>query len=189
MEAVLDRLDAKVDPQRRVTLGTLIAAVGERGFGPVFLALSLLIISPIGGVPALPTITAAILAVTAVQMLIGRRQLRLPEVFTRKSLRGDHLSRGIAWIRPAARWMDRRFGRRLIALTSDTARRVAALAIIALCLVVPPLEMVPFAAILPMSAIALFGIALTVRDGIVMLAAFALAGAGLIGAPVLLLSG
>ena len=42
---------------------------------------------------------------------------------------------------------------------------------------VPPLELVPFASSAPMIAIAAFGLAITVRDGVLMLVALCLAGA------------
>ncbi|SLN60453.1 Exopolysaccharide synthesis, ExoD [Roseivivax jejudonensis] len=190
VQAVLDRLSDRIDEgtRRHVPLGDVLDAIGERGFGPVFLALALLVISPFGGIPTVPTLMAAVMAMVAAQMLSGRRRLWLPRALSTRQVRGDHLARGVGWMRPAARWMDRRFGRRLVPLTSDAARRAAALAIIALCLVVPPLEVVPFAAVLPMSAIALFGLAITMRDGVVMVLAFIASAAGLIGGPWLLLS-
>ena len=46
--------------------------------------------------------------------------------------------------------------------------------ILLLCCLVPPLELVPFASSAPMLAIAAFGLALMVRDGLLMLAAFTL---------------
>ena len=51
----------------------------------------------------------------------------------------------------------------------------AALAVIVLCVTVPPLEFLPFASTAPMLAIAAIGLALIVRDGLVMLFALILA--------------
>lgn len=52
--------------------------------------------------------------------------------------------------------------------------KIAALVVILLCITVPPLEVLPFANSGPMLAIAAIGLALTVRDGVVMLIALAL---------------
>ncbi|ETX15396.1 exopolysaccharide biosynthesis protein ExoD [Roseivivax halodurans JCM 10272] len=190
VEGVLDRLEQRVEEgeSSSVSLGHVVEAIGDRGFGPVFLALSLLVISPFGGIPTIPTIFAAILGLFAAQMLWGKRSLWVPRMFARREMRGDHLCKGVRWMRPVAKRMDRWFGRRFVALTSDAARRVAALVIIALCVMVPPLELIPFAAAIPMAGIALFGLAITVRDGLVMVAAFTASGAALIGGPWLLLS-
>src|SRR5690606_36946996 len=54
--------------------------------------------------------------------------------------------------------------------------RIAAAICILLALTVPPLELVPFATTAPMGAIAAFGLALFVRDGLLMIIAAALSG-------------
>ena len=58
-------------------------------------------------------------------------------------------------------------------------QKVAAVMILLLCLTVPPLEFLPFASSAPMLAIAAFGLALTVRDGLLMLIATALSVAAI----------
>lgn len=189
VERILDRIEDRVDGERQgIAFGGVVEALGERGFGPVFLVLGLLIVSPFGGIPTVPTIFAVVIAIVAVQMLRGGRRLALPGIVTGREVPAGPLARGVRWLRPWARWMDRTFGRRLEALTSTAAQRAAALAILALCLAVPPLELVPFAAVVPMFAIATFGLALTLRDGVVMLFAFVTSAVALIGAPALLLS-
>jgi hypothetical protein len=56
-----------------------------------------------------------------------------------------------------------------------------------LCLTVPPLEFIPFASTAPMAAIAAFGLAMTLRDGLLMALGFVLSlvavgvGFGMIG--------
>jgi len=54
--------------------------------------------------------------------------------------------------------------------------RLSAVACILLALTVPPLELLPFASSAPMAAIAMFGLALLVHDGALMIAAWLLAG-------------
>lgn len=57
--------------------------------------------------------------------------------------------------------------------------RVAAAAILVLTLAIPPLELLPLATTAPMAAIAAFGMALLVKDGLLMIVAFVAAGAAL----------
>ena len=49
-------------------------------------------------------------------------------------------------------------------------------AILLLCCTVPPLEFLPFASSIPMLAIAVLGLALTVRDGALVLGALVFTG-------------
>lgn len=57
--------------------------------------------------------------------------------------------------------------------------KLAAACCIILALTVPPLELLPFATTVPMVAIAAFGLALLVRDGLLMIIAMLLAAAAL----------
>ena len=57
-------------------------------------------------------------------------------------------------------------------LTGGAAVRVAAVACLLLACTVPFLDFVPFASTAPMAAIALFGLALLVHDGVLMVVAF-----------------
>ena len=59
--------------------------------------------------------------------------------------------------------------------------RIAGAVVIALAATVPPLELLPFASSAPMLAIAAFGLALLVRDGLLMLIACALSVAAIGG--------
>ena len=83
-------------------------------------------------------------------------------------------------MRPAGQRMDRWFHGRLPILTSGPFVRAAAGAIILLALAVPPLELVPLATTAPMAAIAAFGLALVVRDGLLMMAALTVALAAVV---------
>lgn len=174
---VLDRLqelgeDAGADP---VQLGDVIDAMGHRAYGPFFILFPLIDISPVGGIPGLPTAMAALMILLAVQLLIGRKQLWLPGFVRRRGLKGEKLVKVADKTRPIARRMDKWFHGRLSVLTRGPMVKVAAVAVIALCLTVPPLELLPFASTAPMVAIMAFGIALLVRDGVLMLIACALA--------------
>ena len=59
----------------------------------------------------------------------------------------------------------------------DPTLRVMAGIVILLCCTVPPLELLPFASSIPMGAVALIGLGLMARDGLVMLIAAVLSSA------------
>lgn len=183
---ILDRLDELAERQDRLTLGRTIEAFGHRSYAPFLVILPLLEISPLGAIPGLPTMLALVIALIAVQMLFGRKHLWLPGFLTNRSVTSEKAKKAIKKVRPIAERMDKWFHGRLPALTKGPMVRVAAAAIIVMTLAVPPLELLPMATTAPMAAIAAFGMALLVRDGLLMVIAFtAAAGALAVGAGLL----
>ncbi|EKE44270.1 exopolysaccharide synthesis exoD [Oceaniovalibus guishaninsula JLT2003] len=180
VEDILDRLQELGDDSDRASIGDVLGAIGSRGFGPLLFTPALIEISPIGGIPGVPTFLAAIIALVAIQMIVGRDHVWLPGVIERRSVEGGKLRTAADKLRPIGAWMDRHFSHRLTRLTGPGMQRLAAGACLLLCLTVPPLEIVPFASTAPTAAIAAIGLAITARDGLLMLVGFA-ATAGAVG--------
>ena len=174
LDGVLDELAGACAESNGVRVSRLVESFGRRGYGALLLVPALLEISPIGGVPGVPTALALVVALFAVQILAGRSHMWLPGFLGERLLPADKLERTVGKARPWAARLDRWFHGRIDALTGPLAARVAAATCVLLACTVPPLEIVPFASTAPMAAIALFGIALLVHDGLVMLVAFAL---------------
>ena len=76
-------------------------------------------------------------------------------------------------------WLDKWFHGRLMRFTTHSWRRMIGVAIILLSRTVPFLEVVPFASSAPMFVIVLLGLALIVRDGLLVLAGTALTAAAI----------
>ena len=163
----------------------------SRSYGPFLLIPALIDISPVGGIPGLPTALGLIIIIVAAQMLFGRKHLWLPGFIERRSISAEKACRSTKKLRGLAKWLDRWFHGRLPYFTKGPFVRGAAIFCILLALTVPPLELLPFATTAPMAAIAAFGLALLVRDGLLMIIATALAlaavgiGIGLFGSKVL----
>lgn len=187
MGEVVEGIEELADGKRVVCLGDALDRFGKASFGPVLIVLPLIELSPIGGIPGLPTALAILIALIALQLLFGRDHLWLPGFVERRSLAADKLHKGAEKLEGLATRMDRWFKGRLRWLTRGPALKVAALCVIALCATVPPLELIPFASSAPMLSIAAFGLALTVRDGLMMLMAMALTAAAMVAAAVMLL--
>ncbi|KQN91650.1 hypothetical protein ASE90_02320 [Sphingomonas sp. Leaf67] len=182
---VLDRLQKLGEHAggERVRLGDMLEAMGHRAYGPFLIVLPMIEISPVGGIPGLPTALAAVLALLAVQLVLGREHLWLPGFLADRGMTGRKLLMVVDKGRPIAKRLDQWFHNRLPALTKGPMVKVAGVAVILLCLTVPPLELLPFASTAPMAAIMAFGIALLVRDGVLMIVACALSvGAVALGA-------
>ncbi|WP_121064492.1 exopolysaccharide biosynthesis protein [Chachezhania antarctica] len=177
---IFDDLGDAASARGEVRVGTIAENLGHRGIGPFLTVPALIEISPIGGIPGMPTLLAAIIVLFAAQIAIGRKHIWLPDVLERQTIPGDKLRKTTDKMRPVADWLDKWFHERLPRFASHGAKRIGAVIVILLCTTVPPLELIPFASTAPMAAIALIGLALTVRDGALMLAAYALAAIGLI---------
>ena len=174
---ILDRLTDIGDQNDRATIGDIVGSFGKRSYGPVLLVPALIGISPIGGIPGVPTFLAVTLLLIAVQLVFGKQHLWLPGFLKNRSVEGEKLANAAEDMEKVGAWLDKIFHGRLEIFTGPTAARIAAAVIALLCLAVPPLELLPFAVALPMAVIAAFGIALTVRDGLLMLIAFLGSGA------------
>ncbi len=179
---ILDRLEEVAKVEDKVTLGRVVEALGNRSHGPFLIIPAMIDISPVGGIPGLPTVLGAIIVLVAVQILLGHKHLWLPGFLARRGTSSEKTCKATRKLRPVARVMDRWFHGRLPKLTQGPFIRVAALGCIVMALTVPPLELFPFATTAPMAAIAAFGLALLVRDGALMIAALVLsAGAVALG--------
>lgn len=174
IEDVLEGIEHLGEHRDKVRVGEALDELGRRSFGPILLLLPLIELTPIGGIPGVPTFLAVMIALIAGQLLMGRDHVWLPRFIERRAVGGEKLARAAHHLDGVAAAIDRRFRGRLKWLTKGAGPRVAAAAIILLCCAVPPLELLPFASSVPMTAIAAFGLALMVRDGLLMLFAFAL---------------
>ena len=172
---ILDAIGELAEKQDEVAVGDVVEALGARGFGPFLIVMPLIDISPIGSIPGLPTAMAAVIMLIAVQMALGRKHLWLPGFVRRRAVSSDKVRKAVDKTRGVARFMDRWFHGRLPALTRGPFVRAAAIGVIALACAVPPLELLPLATTAPMLAIAAFGLAITVRDGVLMIVATVLA--------------
>lgn len=164
--------DLQQAPRRdEVTLGELLQATGHRSFGPALLIPGLLLVTPVGGVPGMATIVGLIALVVAGQLVAGRTHFWLPKWILRRRLPSDRLEKALKWLRRPAKHIDRLLRPRLDVLVRKPALQVLALACAAIGLVMPMLEVVPFADTAPGVALIAFGLAMIAHDGLLALAA------------------
>ena len=170
----VEALEQLAEDNDRVRIGDVLDEFGKRSFGPFLLVPALIELTPIGGIPGLPTLFALIIALVAVQLLFGRDHVWLPQLIQRRSVGADRLMKSAKKLEGVAAFLDSWFKGRLKRFTGPQMQKIAAAVVVALCCTVPPLELIPFASSGPMLAIAAFGLAILVRDGLLMLVALAL---------------
>ncbi len=175
VEDVLGELDELAARQDEVCVRDVLDDFGERSFGPFIMLPALLEMTPVGGIPGVPTFLAVIVAITALQLLAGSDHIWMPDFIQSRAVESRKLHRAVRRMRGLAHWLDEHSEGRLESLTEGFWLRLVALVVLLLCCAVPPLEFLPFASSLPMLAIAILGLALTVRDGALVLAALVFA--------------
>ncbi|MEE8231182.1 MAG: exopolysaccharide biosynthesis protein [Qipengyuania citrea] len=176
MGDVLGELDELAANHDEVRVADVLDDFGARSFGPFIMIPAVLEITPVGGIPGVPTVLALFIALIAVQLLIGRDHVWMPQFIQRRAVGSKKLHKAVGKLKGMANFLDRHSKGRLEGLTKGTAIKLVAAVIIALCCTVPPLEFLPFASTIPMLAIAVLGLALTVRDGALLLGSLLFAG-------------
>lgn len=169
VEELLDRIGKAADDAEKVSFGRVLEYVGRRSFGPILLFAGLITLSPIGGIPAIPSLMAVLVFAVAVQLLMRRRHFWLPSWLLNRKLSRDKLKKTLEWSRKPARWLDRVLKPRMTYFTHNRGAYFMA----AVCLLVaagmPPMEFVPFSVTIAGLVLTLFGLALIAHDGLLAL--------------------
>ncbi len=168
---VVARLDELTD-RDDLELEDIVAAFGEAAFVPVLMVLALIVVSPLSGIPLLPTVFGTVIGLVSLEMLLGRRRLWLPRVLMRRRISGRRLHAALLRLDRLADWLDRTARTRLRLLVSpplDTVTKAAC----AICgFAMPFLELVPFSSSLLGTSVVLFSTGLLTRDGLFAVAAW-----------------
>jgi len=182
LRTLLQSLCSETDGET-VTVADLLNAVGRRSYGPVLLLLGFIAISPLTIIPGANVLVALITLIFAIQMVFGRQYPWIPRKALEFSFPRKHLIVGVAMADKYVAQIDRFLKPRLTFLTQPPFAQLVALACIGAALVTLPLSFVPLGPVIPSLAVLLFGLAITARDGFVIV----LAGASLAGACYILL--
>jgi hypothetical protein len=160
-------------PAEYVTIGWLTSALRLHSFGIIMLSLGLLATTPVGS-----TVPGLILAVMAVQLILGRAEPVLPHFITIRRLPTKHLlqlgGRGIHILKHLEKAVHPRWP-----MTFDVTKRAVGTMVLLLTVVLL-LTPVPLSNIAPAMVISLISLAYVEEDGLLLSAAF-LAGIVLIG--------
>lgn len=186
LEALLDQLRELAADRDRVDVGAVHEAVGRRSFGPMLLIPGLLALSPLSGMPGVPTTVGVMVLLITGQLLLGRASFWLPAFVRRRSIARDRLEKVIRMLRPVARLIDRLMRPRLKWVTNGLGVYIIAATCLVLSLIAPFLEIVPFAITGVGGAITAFGLSLIADDGALAGVAFLLC-VGVAGVAVVML--
>lgn len=173
LEQLLDRMEQAAEGEQAVSMGQLVEGVGTRSFGPLLLLIGLILVSPLSGIPGLPSTMGIAVFLIAIQMMVYRRHIWLPNWILGRNIKQQRLSKAISWMRRPARFIDRFVKQRLVLLVDGPGSLPIALVCLALAVTLPLLEPIPFAASSAGVSLTCFGLARIARDGVLVLIAYA----------------
>jgi hypothetical protein len=167
---LLETLEKMERTKPQVSVEDVLTAAGRRSFGPMLLVAGLITLAPlIGDIPGMPTLMAAIVLLTAGQLLAGRDRFWLPQWLLRRHMARETFDSGLQRMKKPARWIDRWLRVRLPWLTGYWGSRLTALTALIIALAMPPMEFIPFSANGAGLALSLLGLGLVAGDGVVLL--------------------
>lgn len=168
VEHVVNDLAALSD-QEALTVRDLTREFGAASFATLILVISVLLVSPLSGVPFFSSLCGLTIALIATQAAWGRDMIWLPERLLNTEFSLSRLGRGLHRLRRFARWLDGRTSNRLTGLVSQPLSR----GVYALCALaaagLPFMELVPLSSSLIGLAIALVSVGLLAKDGLLAL--------------------
>ncbi len=172
---ILDRLE-ELAGREKASLGEIMAATGGQSVAAALVAPALIVVSPLSGIPLLPTVCGLLIALIGLQLLVGRPGLWLPGPLMRRQVRGERLGRAVVWLDRLGNWLDRHARHRFTALTVPPLALVPQVGAILSGLSMPFLELVPFSSSILGLAVVFFAAGLVVRDGLFVVAGLAMMG-------------
>jgi hypothetical protein len=179
LNGMLDDLAGAGEQSERVAVADVMATVGQRSFGPLLLVPGLIVLSPIAGIPGVGSAAGVAVLLIAGQLLIGCDSFWLPNFIRKRTVERERIEKSVETLRPVARVVDKVLRPRLGLLTRRPFTYVVAATCVALGLMLPVLDMVPFTSLVPAAAITAFGLAIVAHDGALAVAAFVLSLASL----------
>ena len=152
----------------KVELGEVVEHLENRGFGPILLAPALVALLPTGAIPGIPSACGILIFLIAIQMAWGKKHPWLPKRLKSIGFSQDKLGTVIDKATPYTKKVDRWFKPRVSILSEGIVKRAVAVLCALAGLVMIPLELVPFAVMLPAFSIVLAAVGLSTEDGIVI---------------------
>ena len=102
----VEALEDLAENNEEVRIGDVLDEFGKRSFGPFLLVPALIELTPIGGIPGVPTLLALLIAMVAVQLLLGRDHVWLPEVIQRRAVGAKKLMKSAKKLAGVAAFLD-----------------------------------------------------------------------------------
>lgn len=186
-KALTDTLQTIQDKSQgnEISFDEINKALEHRGFGPLLIAPALIAILPTGAIPGIPALCAIFIILISSQFALGRQHPWLPKRLKNISFSKEKYKAGFKKAKTYTEWIDQFFHPRFEFLIQRPAQRLIAILCVLLAMGIIVIGFIPFAAALPSSAILLFGLGLSVRDGLLTAIGFIFLTATIVAIPFL----
>jgi len=171
LQTLIANLRQAGEADQPVTIESMLHATGERSIGALLLLPGLLVLSPLSGIPGLPSVFALMVMLIAGQLLIGRRHFWLPQWLLQRTASRGKYDRALSFLKRPAAFVDRLLRPRLKFLTGGLAVRGNAVLCMLIAATMPPLEIIPFGNTTAGAALSILGVGMMARDGLMILLA------------------
>lgn len=174
---LLTKVIEESEDREDVSFEFLLDTFGTRTFAPILLIPAMLILTPIGAIPGLPSIVGIFILIVSSQLIIGLKHPWVPEKIDKFSVNRKKLLSTLAKldkIKKPINYFENLLNPRIKFLTSNKIDWIYGILISLLAISMIPLEIIPFAAFLPATGICLISVALLSRDGILAILALSL---------------
>lgn len=176
--SLLDAMEAQVKTQDgEVAVRQIFGIIGRRAYGPLLLVIGVISISPVTIIPGGTWAFAALTLLVALQLMFHRDAPWMPRSVLNIRVSAAALQGFVRRARPSAQVLDRVVQPRLSFFADPPWVLLVALMCAAAALITFPLGFIPFGPVAPGLAIVLFGLGMTARDGLLLLAGTAAMGA------------
>ena len=159
------------------TVADLIGGLGRSSFLVTILVIALVLITPVSGIPTLPTIGATIVVLAAGQWLVGRDSLWLPGRIARLTVPAARVQSGLVLLDRPAAFIDRIVKPRFRVMTQPPSSHLVVLTVILVAAPWPLLEILPLVTSTGALIVACLVFGLMVRDGLLVLIGYGLIAA------------
>lgn len=167
---IIEKLE-DVEGVGNITLGELVNIIGRVSFAPLLIVPAIALASPLSGIPLFSTIMGVTIFLVSSQMLLRRERLWLPGWLLRVHVKRSTLRYAFGKLHPFVAWLDRRTQSRFTILTHRPLVIVPQLLCCLSGLILPILEFVPFSSSMVGISVALLGIGMFARDGVLLMLA------------------
>lgn len=176
LQQLLKRIESAASAHEQLRFGQIMEQVGTRSFGPLLLMGGVIVLSPLSGIPSVPTVMAVYVLMIAGQMFMPHGHFWMPRWILKRKLPQGKVQTGLKWLWPVARGIDRYLKPRLPWLVSGASQYLIGALCLFIALLMPSMELVPFSSVGAGVALTAFGLALIARDGVLALLAYGVTG-------------
>lgn len=173
LESVLEKLDDAVTNDT-ASVDNILTEFGDRSFGPILVLSGTVMISPLGAIPGVPVVMAALIISSSLQLIFGRKKPWLPERIRRLKIPGKKVHQSKIFFRPYFKKVDGLVRPRMPWAATRTTRLTVAIVSIFLAMALLILAALPLGGLIPGALIAMFGLGIMARDGLVLSLTFGL---------------